>query len=145
MARAGFDSVFIGIESPDEGQSDGMPKGSEKKRKKPLQDAGDPACGLQVLAVSFCFDSDHSVNFPAAYRFSFRKAGLVTAMVAILQKAPPGTRLFERLKKQNRVVGPISGDNVDEPPTSSQVALTAYRGYQAIMAHIILPSTITNV
>jgi hypothetical protein len=61
-------------------------------------------------------------------------------MVGILQ-APPGTRLFDRLKKENRVVGPISGDNVDGTTNIvPKMGLSALiEGYQEIMAHIYAP------
>ena len=40
-------------------------------------------------------------------------------MVGLLQ-APPGTRLYERLKSEGRLlVDRISGDNVDEEPALS--------------------------
>jgi hypothetical protein len=41
-----------------------------------------------------------------------QKSGIVTAMVGLLQ-APFGTRLYERMQKEGRLVNEISGDNVD--------------------------------
>ncbi len=44
--------------------------------------------------------------------FHRKESGIVTAMVGMLQ-APPGTRLFERLAREQRVCTAFSGDNVD--------------------------------
>jgi hypothetical protein len=57
------------------------------------------------------FDSDTHSTFQRQIDF-IQKSGIVTAMVGILQ-APPGTRIFDRLKRENRVVSSVSGDNVD--------------------------------
>jgi radical SAM superfamily enzyme YgiQ (UPF0313 family) len=140
MARAGFDSVFIGIESPDEGSLTECQKVQNKNRDL-LQDVRRiQRAGLQVLGGFIVgFDSDTPSTFQRHIDF-IQKSGIVTAMVGILQ-APPGTRLFERLQKENRVVGPISGDNVDG--TTNIVPKMGFNrlieGYQAIMAHIYSP------
>ena len=140
MARAGFDSVFIGIESPDEGSLTECQKVQNKNRDL-LQDVRRiQRAGLQVLGGFIVgFDSDTPSTFQRHIDF-IQKSGIVTAMVGILQ-APPGTRLFERLKKENRVVGPISGDNVDG--TTNIVPKMGLNrligGYQAIMTHIYSP------
>jgi hypothetical protein len=61
-------------------------------------------------------------------------------MVGLLQ-APPGTRLFERLKREGRVVGWSSGDNVDGTtnivPKMSLDVLKA--GYRRILETIYSP------
>jgi radical SAM superfamily enzyme YgiQ (UPF0313 family) len=140
MSRAGFDSVFIGIESPDEGSLAECQKIQNKNRDL-LQDVRRiQRAGLQVLGGFIVgFDSDSPSTFQRHIDF-IQKSGIVTAMVGILQ-APPGTRLFERLQKENRVVGPISGDNVDGTtnivPTMGLNRLIG--GYQSIMAHIYSP------
>lgn len=61
-------------------------------------------------------------------------------MVGLLQ-APPGTRLFERLSQERRVVNTFSGDNVDGTtniiPRMGIDSLLA--GYQSIMKQIYSP------
>ncbi|MEW5908753.1 MAG: DUF4070 domain-containing protein, partial [Thermodesulfobacteriota bacterium] len=69
-----------------------------------------------------------------------QRSGIVTAMVGLLQ-APPGTRLFDRLRHENRVTGSISGDNVDGstniiPKMGIEKLL---EGYRTIMHHIYSP------
>ncbi|MEE9583641.1 MAG: DUF4070 domain-containing protein, partial [Dehalococcoidales bacterium] len=41
-----------------------------------------------------------------------QKSGIVTAMVGLLN-APRGTRLYQRLKREHRLLNDISGDNTD--------------------------------
>jgi len=57
------------------------------------------------------FDSDPLSIFQRRVEF-IQHSGIVTAMAGLLQ-APPGTKLFERLRQENRLIGLISGDNAD--------------------------------
>jgi radical SAM superfamily enzyme YgiQ (UPF0313 family) len=140
MVRAGFDSVFIGIESPDEVSLTECKKVQNKDRDLLLDVRRIQRAGLQVSGGFIVgFDSDNPSTFKRHIDF-IQKSGIVTAMVGILQ-APPGTRLFERLQKENRVLGPISGDNVDGTTNIvPKMGLgTLLEGYQSIMAHIYSP------
>ena len=140
MVRAGFDSVFIGIESPEEGSLTECQKVQNKHRDLLNDVRRIQRAGLQVLGGFIVgFDSDTPSTFQRHIDF-IQKSGIVTAMVGILQ-APPGTRLFDRLKKENRVMGPISGDNVDGTTNivPKMGLSTLIEGYQEIMAHIYAP------
>ena len=57
------------------------------------------------------FDSDPLSIFKSQINF-IQKSGIVTAMVGLLN-APRGTRLYQRLKQENRLLKGISGDNTD--------------------------------
>ena len=140
MVRAGFDSVFIGIESPDEDSLTECRKNQNKNRDllqnvKTIQHSG-----LQVTAGFIIgFDSDTLSTFRRQIEF-IQKSGIVSAMVGMLN-APPGTRLFDRLQRENRVVGKVSGDNVDGTtniiPKMGLPGLL--EGYRSIMGHIYSP------
>ena len=68
--------------------------------------------GLQVQGGFIIgFDCDTPTTFQRLVEF-IQKSGIVTAMVGLLQ-APPGTRLYERLKQAGRLLERMSGDNVD--------------------------------
>ncbi|MCP4552025.1 MAG: DUF4070 domain-containing protein, partial [Bacteroidetes bacterium] len=56
------------------------------------------------------FDHDKPTIFQQQIDF-IQKSGIVTAMVGLLI-APSGTRLFNRLKSENRLLSIASGDNV---------------------------------
>jgi radical SAM superfamily enzyme YgiQ (UPF0313 family) len=85
------------------------------------------------------FDSDTESIFQRQIDF-IQQSGIVTAMVGLLQ-ALPGTRLYERLKREGRLLGHVSGDNVDGTtniiPNMDLDAL--YEGYKNIMRHIYSP------
>jgi len=140
MREAGFDSVFIGIESPDEACLTECHKAQNKNRDllqnvKIIQRAG-----LQVMGGFIVgFDSDTHSTFQRQIDF-IKKSGIVTAMVGILQ-APPGTRLFDRLKKENRLVSAFSGDNVDGTTNIiPKMGLDRLlEGYRSIMEQIYCP------
>ncbi len=140
MVEAGFDAVFIGIETPDEESLAECNKKQNKNRDlvesvKLIQRAGLQVQGGFIVG----FDSDMRSIFQRQIDF-IQKSGIVTAMVGLLQ-APVGTRLYERLKQEGRLVGHISGDNVDGTtniiPRMDLDALC--EGYRDIVRHIYSP------
>jgi hypothetical protein len=57
------------------------------------------------------FDHDTPTIFQRQIEF-IQRSGIVTAMVGLLQ-AEPGTKLYQRLNRQGRMLGDTTGDNVD--------------------------------
>jgi len=142
MVRAGFDSVFIGIESPDEGSLKECRKTHNTQRDLLRDVKKIHRSGLQVMGGFIVgFDNDSPAIFRRQIDF-IQKSGIVTAMVGMLQ-APPGTRLFERLQQERRVADTFSGDNVDGAtniiPRMGIERLTA--GYHSIMKHLYSPKS----
>jgi radical SAM superfamily enzyme YgiQ (UPF0313 family) len=140
MVTAGFDSVFIGIESPDEVSLTECHKIQNKNRDLLESVAIIHRAGLQVMGGFIVgFDNDGPSIFQRQIDF-IQQSGIVTAMVGMLQ-APPGTRLFDRLQRESRVVDTFSGDNVDGTtniiPRMGMDRLAD--GYQSIMKHIYAP------
>lgn len=141
LVKAGFDSVFIGIESPDDACLSECHKTQNMNRDllesvKTIQRAG-----LQVMGGFIVgFDSDTPSIFQRQIDF-IQNSGIVAAMVGLLQ-APPGTRLFDRLNKENRVTEEFSGDNVDGTtniiPRMGMDSLM--EGYRLIMKQIYSPN-----
>ncbi len=112
MVAAGFVTVFVGIETPDEESLAECHKTQNKNRDlvesvKRLQHFG-----LQVMGGFIVgFDSDTPSIFQRQIDF-IQSSGIVTAMVGLLQ-APYGTRLYDRMVKEGRLLDEISGDNAD--------------------------------
>ncbi|MFH1076704.1 MAG: B12-binding domain-containing radical SAM protein [Pseudomonadota bacterium] len=112
MVEAGFDTVFIGIETPDE---KGLAECNKKQNKN--RDLIDSVrriqrIGLQVQGGFIVgFDSDTQSIFQKQIDF-IQESGIVTAMVGMLQ-APAGTKLYKRLKAEGRLIGHMSGNNAD--------------------------------
>ncbi|HSB66963.1 MAG TPA: B12-binding domain-containing radical SAM protein [Anaerolineales bacterium] len=140
MTRAGFDTVFVGIETPNEGSLTECNKNQNKGRDlvesvKQLQRAGLQVQGGFIVG----FDNDTPSIFQQQIDF-IQKSGIVTAMVGLLQ-APPGTRLYERMRKEGRLVNEMSGDNVDGStniiPLMGLEALQ--EGYRKLLAQIYAP------
>ncbi|MBN1843238.1 MAG: DUF4070 domain-containing protein [Deltaproteobacteria bacterium] len=137
MVEAGFDAVFIGIETPDE-QSLAECNKMHNRNRDLIEDVKRiQRTGLQVQGGFIVgFDSDTHSIFQRQIDF-IQKSGIVTAMVGLLQ-APAGTRLYERLKQEGRLLGDMSGDNVDGTtniiPNMDLSVLN--EGYKNIMSHI---------
>ncbi len=112
MTEAGFNRVFIGIETPDEDSLLECNKLQNRNRDlaaavKKIQNQGLEVQGGFILG----FDSDPGSIFRKQINF-IQKTGIVTAMVGLLN-APNGTKLYQRLKKENRLLKNFSGDNTD--------------------------------
>jgi len=112
MARAGFNQVFVGIETPNEDSLVECNKLPNKNRDlialvKKIQNHGMEVQGGFIVG----FDSDPLSIFRSQINF-IQNSGIVTAMVGLLN-APPGTRLHQRLKKENRLLQSFSGDQMD--------------------------------
>ncbi len=112
MVKAGFDTVFIGIETTNEESLTECGKSQNKNRNmvaavKKLQNFGLQVHGGFIVG----FDNDPLSTFESQINF-IQKSGIVTAMVGLLN-APPGTKLHQRLKKENRLVKNFTGNNTD--------------------------------
>jgi len=112
MVRAGFNEVFVGIETPNEESLAECSKTQNRNRDlvqsvKRIQRAGMQVQGGFIVG----FDSDHENIFEKQANF-IMQAGITTAMIGLLQ-APSGTRLYDRMKKEGRLLGEMTGDNGD--------------------------------
>jgi radical SAM superfamily enzyme YgiQ (UPF0313 family) len=107
MSAAGFTTVFVGIESPSEASLTECNKFQNKNRDlvgsvRAIQHAGLQVQGGFIIG----FDNDSPNIFQQQIDF-IQKSGIVSAMVGILQ-APLGTRLYSRLKAEERLLPEIS-------------------------------------
>ncbi|MBN1276933.1 MAG: B12-binding domain-containing radical SAM protein [Deltaproteobacteria bacterium] len=140
MVNAGFDTVFIGIETPDEKGLAECNKQQNMNRDmiesiKVMQHSGLQVQGGFIVG----FDSDTPSIFQRQIEF-IQKSGIVTAMVGILN-APPGTKLYERMKKEGRLTGFFSGDNVDGKTNIIPVMGidTLKDGYRSMIQYLYSP------
>ncbi|MHC4687341.1 MAG: B12-binding domain-containing radical SAM protein, partial [Planctomycetota bacterium] len=139
MGKAGFDTVFIGIETPDEA---GLAECNKKQNKnrdliesvKRIQRAGLEVQGGFIVG----FDSDTPSIFQRQIDF-IQKSGIVTAMVGLLQ-APPGTSLYKRLQQEGRLSGLVSSNTDGKTNIIPRMELKVLcDGYKKIMCHIYSP------
>jgi radical SAM superfamily enzyme YgiQ (UPF0313 family) len=96
--------------------------------------------GLQVQGGFIVgFDSDSPSIFQRQVEF-IQKSGIVTAMVGLLN-ALPDTKLYARLKREGRLTGKTTGNNVDGTmnfkPRMPLEQLT--EGYKTILRRIYAP------
>ena len=112
MVQAGFASVFVGIETPDEESLAECNKLQNKNRDlvacvKKIQKLGLIVNGGFIMG----FDNDTPAIFERIIEF-IQKSGIVSAMVGLLN-APRGTKLYKRLVKEHRLLKEATGDNTD--------------------------------
>jgi radical SAM superfamily enzyme YgiQ (UPF0313 family) len=112
MIESGFNSVFVGIETPSTESLIECGKSHNLKQDlvssvKILQRRGFIVSGGFIVG----FDSDTSKVFQDQIDF-IQTSGIVSAMVGLLN-APNGTKLFKRMQSENRLLDVFSGNNMD--------------------------------
>jgi len=140
MVQAGFDTVFVGIETPDEDALIECNKYQNQGRDlvdsvKTLQRAGLQVQGGFIVG----FDSDTPTIFQRQIEF-IQQSGIVTAMVGLLQ-ALPGTKLHARMKSEGRLVSAGSGNNTDASTNflpKMDIELLR-QGYRNLVQHLYSP------
>ena len=140
MVKAGFEAVFIGIESPNEESLLECNKTQNRNRDllssvKKIQQAGLEVQGGFIVG----FDNDPPSIFEKLTNF-IQESGIVTAMVGLLN-APRGTKLHKRLENEGRMLNDFNGNNTDFsinfiPKMDSQTLLD---GYKKILDKIYSP------
>jgi radical SAM superfamily enzyme YgiQ (UPF0313 family) len=140
MVQAGFNQVFIGIETPEAAGLAECNKRQNQRRDliadvKRIQRAGLEVQGGFIVG----FDSDTPTIFARQIEF-IQKSGIVTAMVGMLQ-AVPGTKLHQRLDDQGRLLGRTTGNNLDGTTNfvSRMNRETLREGYRGLMAYLYAP------
>jgi len=140
MVKAGFEAVFIGIESPNEESLVECNKTQNRNRDlissvKKIQRAGLEVQGGFIVG----FDNDPPSIFEKLIGF-IQESGIVTAMVGLLN-APKGTKLQKRLEGEGRMLKDFNGNNTDFsmnfiPRMDLTILLN---GYQKILNKIYSP------
>lgn len=140
MVEAGFYSVFVGIETPNNGSLEECGKSQNLQRDlvsaiNKLQKKGMIVSGGFIVG----FDNDTESIFDEQEQF-IRHSGIASAMVGILN-APIGTKLFKRLKTENRLLENWSGNNMDcsinfVPKMKYDILM---RGYSKLIHNIYSP------
>jgi radical SAM superfamily enzyme YgiQ (UPF0313 family) len=140
MVKAGFNDVFIGIETPDEKSLTECKKSQNKNRDlisciKKIQRFGLEVQGGFIVG----FDNDNPTIFNRMVEF-IQDSGIVTAMVGLLN-APKGTKLYQRLSSEGRMTDEFSGDNTNFTMnfTPKMEKNLLVNGYQDIVSTIYSP------
>lgn len=112
MTRAGFSTVFVGIETPQESSLVECNKVQNRNRSlvesvKTIQKNGIEVLGGFIVG----FDNDTPTIFQQQIDF-IQHTGIVSAMIGLLN-APTKSRLYQRLHTEGRILSKMSGDNTD--------------------------------
>jgi radical SAM superfamily enzyme YgiQ (UPF0313 family) len=137
MKDAGFVSVFLGIETPDESGLIASNKLQNTRRSLLESVATIQSYGMQVMGGFILgFDTDGEDIFDRMVEF-IQKSGIPIAMVGLLQ-AMPGTQLFRRLWKEGRIVDAGHGDNTDDKLNflPNMDAARLVEGYRSVLKRI---------
>lgn len=131
MSDAGFQSVFLGIETPDESGLIASNKLQNTRRSLLDSVARIQSYGMQVMGGFILgFDTDRADIFDRMVEF-IQNSGIPIAMVGLLQ-AMPGTQLFRRLRKEGRILDAGQGNNTSEhlnflPHMDATMLIEGYR------------------
>jgi radical SAM superfamily enzyme YgiQ (UPF0313 family) len=134
MVQAGFDQLFIGIETTEEASLIECNKVQNHKRDLMQSVKIIQSAGIEVTAGFIVgFDNDSPSVFQHMIEF-IQRSGIITAMVGLLN-APRKTKLYERLEKEGRIIDDWTGDNTNfsmnfVPKMNKQILM---KGYQNIL------------
>ncbi len=140
MVKTGFSTVFVGIESAHEDSLNECSKTQNTQRDMIASIQKCQRAGLQVQGGFIIgFDNDPVTIFDKTIQF-IQSSGIVTAMVGLLN-AVKGTKLYQRLDREQRLIQTLSGDNTDCSinfiPKMNYDTLIA--GYKRIVSKIYSP------
>ena len=137
MKDAGFNSVFLGIETPDDAALVACNKLQNTHRSLLDSIATIQSYGMQVMGGFILgFDTDSDDIFDRMVEF-IQKSGIPIAMVGLLQ-AMPGTQLFRRLRQEGRILDEGHGNNTSDD-LNFLPAMDAERlkeGYHSVLKRI---------
>ena len=135
MSDAGFNMVFLGIESPND---EALEKTVKKQNTSKEENAGNyllqairkiQETGMEVTG-GFIIGLDGDKEFNSHIRF-IQEAGIPMAMAGLLT-ALKGTNLYHRLEKEGRLLKESTGNNTDvmlnfEPELPREHLISEYR------------------
>ena len=132
MKQAGFDAVFLGIETPDADALRSMNKKQNLKVDVPQTIATIQSAGIEVFA-GFIFGSDSDGPGTADRIVEFvKRTRIFTAMTGMLTPVPH-TPLWERLRREGRLqAAEYSGNNTDDEVQFVPLGMTTDQMYQGI-------------
>jgi len=141
MREAGFNQVFIGIETP---SRKGLAETGKIQNLKVDMAAAIrtiQSYGIEVLAGFIVgFDNDTPDIFDRQIEF-IEKNAIPKAMIGLLE-ALPGTPLHRRLKAEGRLLNTSDGNNTHAMRTNFRTIMdpdTLKEGYRKILAHLYDP------
>lgn len=138
MREAGFNEVFIGIETP---SREGLEETGKSQNLK--SDMGESVRkiqrqGIEVLAGFIIgFDNDPPDIFDRQIAF-IQENDIPKAMIGLLA-ALPGTRLYDRLEKEGRLLSVSVGNNTHALSTNFETKMDPHlikEGYKKILDHL---------
>jgi len=139
MVKAGFDTVFVGVETPNDESLSECGKQHNRDRDliasiKRIQNYGMQVQGGFIVG----FDNDPPSIFKTQINL-IQNSGIVTAVVSLLN-APRGTKLYTRLKGENRLLeNDVFGDAAATNIVPKMKYETLLNGYHEIINSIYSP------
>ena len=141
MLEAGFRHILIGIESIDEASLIQMKKKQNSRRNilenmKYLHARGFVVIGTFIVGL----DTDRPDVFQNVVNF-IQESGIVLVVVNVL-KAPPGTELFDRMVKENRL---LESFEFDEDRTNIIPIMDPdelHNGYKKVLEGVYSPQSV---
>jgi radical SAM superfamily enzyme YgiQ (UPF0313 family) len=142
MVQAGFTRVFVGIETPSAESLEECRKVQNRGRDLVESVKRIHSSGLEVMGGFIVgFDNDPQDVFKRQFEF-IQKSGVAAAMVGLLT-ALPQTRLYQRLKREGRLLHASTGNNTQAalnflPKLNREFLLN---GYRELMKRLYEPRT----
>ena len=141
MLEAGFQNIFIGIETPDDEGLEACRK-SQNRRRDMLGNVHALHSAGFIITAGFIvgFDTDTPSIFQRQIDF-IQDSGIVIAGVSVL-KAPPGTELYARMKREGRLIEEFNFHESETNIIPTMDPEVLRRGYARVLETIYRPENI---
>jgi len=141
LYEAGFRHIIIGIETIDQEALVKMRKKQNTKRDllenvQLLQSKGFLIIGTFIVGL----DTDTEKVFDNLIKF-IQESGIIFVVVNVL-KAPPGTELYERMKRENRLLTEFEFGENKTNIIPIMDADTLHKGYKKVLSEVYNPQNV---
>lgn len=135
MFKAGFRTIFTGIETPEQDTLIASQKKQNSKRDllenvRKLHESG------FIVSAGFIvgFDTDTKERFQRLIDF-IQESGIVNSTVNLL-KAPPGTELYARMRKEGRLIEPFNFAENESNVVPVMPPRDLYEGFDIVLRDV---------
>ncbi len=141
MLEAGFQNIFVGIETPDDEGLEACKK-SQNLRRNMLDNVRFLHRAGFIITAGFIvgFDTDTETIFQRQIDF-IQDSGIVISGVSVL-KAPPGTELHARMKREGRLINEFDFHESETNIIPVMDPEVLRDGYQEVLDTIYSPENI---
>lgn len=137
LLEAGFRHIFVGIETPEEESLGGSRKNQNLKRDL-LEDVHTLHRAGFIVAGGFIVGFDTDTDDVFDRQISFIQASGIPLPIINILKAPPGTELFDRMKREGRLIRDFAFTEGETNVSTVMPPDQLFAGFEHLVRNVLL-------